>query len=164
MGEKSNLKRVTYIICTYMFCRIYDDPWHTKSFILQISFFILGGKCILNHQSDQVNRKVNQTSEALLLTRPSPHPLNFSSMWCKQHCQLTQSIDTNCRKAQIFQEAEAGKFSDILGFDMEVDMVTGGEWKMAGTLPLSAAKGNNSKMFFSYLEKLIFLILEIQFL
>lgn len=32
-------------------------------------------------------------------------------------------------------------------------MVTGGEWKMAGTLPLSAAKGNNSKMFFFYLEK-----------
>jgi len=32
-------------------------------------------------------------------------------------------------------------------------MVTGGEWKMAGTLPLSAAKGNNSKMFFCHLEK-----------
>ena len=31
-------------------------------------------------------------------------------------------------------------------------MVTGGEWKMAGTLPLSAAKGNNSKMF-CHLEK-----------
>lgn len=31
-------------------------------------------------------------------------------------------------------------------------MVTGGEWKMAGTLPLSAAKGNNSKMLFHHLE------------
>ena len=32
-------------------------------------------------------------------------------------------------------------------------MLTGGEWKMTGTLPLLAAKGNNSKMFFCHLEK-----------
>ena len=32
-------------------------------------------------------------------------------------------------------------------------MVTGGEWKMAGTLTLSAAKGNNSKMLFHHLEE-----------